>query len=278
MSDTEKKKVGNTHFGKLMAMSNKDNKKVAVSSYLTKFGIPVNINTPLGHFQQVKTDFIFNMFNMLVKLTIKNKEQSVIFEQSLDSIRFLSYNLETYLKNVLQQLIMYNRRRVYSYDIPFKPMHQKISLQTYNFKKEILPKEESKIIYSPYKNLNVFFSGNVDNKIKLLNRYKKVKLKKKDEEIKEKSPIKDNDNKINNNNDSDDSIEEKTQYDINIFKSGDVTRNCKVQIEEKSKKKIELQDLISFLENNDKTPLQRLILQKAYIKMTSPFIKNNVNK
>ena len=100
-----------------------------------------------------------------------------------------------------------------------------------------------------------------------------------DSEKKDNSPIKNTDNKGNsNNNYSDDSIEETTQYDINIYKSGDVTRNCKVPIEEKSKKKIELQDLISFLENNDKTPLQRLILQRAYIKMTSPFIKNNVNK
>lgn len=280
MSDLEKKRVGNGHFARLMAQNNKDNKKGALSSHLTKFGIPVNINTSLAHFQQVKTDFIFNMFNMLIKLTVKNKEQSVTFEQSLDSIRFLSYNLETYLKNVLQQLIMYNRKRAYSYDIPFKPRHQKITLQTYNFKKEILPEEESKIVYSPFKNLNVFFSGNVDNKIQLLNRYKNVKFsKKKDSEKKDNSPIKNTDNKANNNNnDSDDSIEETTQYDINIYKSGDVTRNCKVPIEEKSKKKIELQDLISFLENNDNTPLQRLILQRAYIKMTSPFIKNNVNK
>ena len=37
MSDSEKKRVGNSHFAKLMAQNNKDNKKGALSSHLTKY-------------------------------------------------------------------------------------------------------------------------------------------------------------------------------------------------------------------------------------------------
>ena len=212
---------------------------------------------------QPKTDILFEPHNLSSKLRKKKQEHGISIEPSIDLIKFLNNNLEVYLKNTIQSLIGYSRRRNYSYDIPFKNKLQKTTLLAYNYKNEITSDNKISTKYYPFKKCNIIYFNDNKRKIELIEKYKQFKENKKRNE---RSPVK----QLNKSNDSDESMEDKKEeIEFNIFSNSDVTRNLKIQIPNYKKKMISLQDLISFLETNERTPLHRLILQKAYIKMTT---------
>lgn len=219
----------------------------------------VNFATP----SQPKSDILFEPHNLISKLKKKKQEQGINIEPSIDCIKFLNYNLEVYLKNTLQSLIEYSRKRNYSYDIPFKNKLQKTTVHTYNYKNEISSDNKITTRYYPFKKCNIIYLNDNIGKIDMIEKYKQLKENKKKNE---RSPVK----QLNKSNDSDESMEDKKEeIAFNIFINSDVTRNQKINVPNNKKKKISLQDLISFLEANERTPLHRLILQKAYLKMTT---------
>ena len=106
---------------------------------------------------QPKTDILFEFHNLSSKLRKKKQEHGISIEPSIDLIKFLNNNLEVYLKNTIQSLIGYSRRRNYSYDIPFKNKLQKTTLHAYNYKNEISSDNKISTKYYPFKKCNIIY-------------------------------------------------------------------------------------------------------------------------
>ena len=94
----------------------------------------------------------------------------------------------------------------------------------------------------------------------VLNRYNELKYLKK---IKKK-------NNTNNKNEEDSDSEEENNEKLNylVNNSSDITQNIKLKINHKNV--INLKDYINYLENNDKTNFDKILLHKAYIMQFTP--------
>ena len=260
MSSSDDENKSNYHFfkyrNKLDDYKTKDNSQMIIP----KFRHSINTNIKKSDFEQNKysNQGLFNPQKLMEKFKWKK-----ITEKENETIKFLEIMLKMYLKNNIQKLIEINRRRTYSFDLPnYKEKLKKIPIKCINYKNEIQKNGLTKLIFFPYKTFNIFYNEDVNKKLNLLEEYNSIKKGKK---------IDSNYEKNKNENDSDDSKDE--NYYFNIYNSSDITKNSKRYIIKK-KRKIEIKDFIIFLESNIKTPMHRLLLQKAYIQMTLP--KNNI--
>ena len=268
MSSSDEENKSNYNFfkykNKLDDYKTKDNSQMIIP----KFRHSINTNIKKSDFEQNKysTQGLFNIPKLIKKFKWKKITDSITIEKEEESIKFLEIMLKMYLKNNIQKLIEINRRRTYSFDLPnYKEKLKKIPIKCINYKNEIQKDGSSKLIYFPFKTFNIFYNEDVNKKLNLLEEYDSVKKGKKIE-------IKNEKNKSKNENDSDDSKDENNIYDI--YNSSDITKNSKRYIIHK-KRTIEIKDFIIFLESNIKTPMHRLLLQKAYIQMTLSKINNN---
>ena len=265
MSSSDDENKSNYNFfkyrNKLDDYKTKDNSQMIIP----KFRHSINTNIKKSDFEQNKysTQGLFNIPKLIKKFKWKKITDSITIEKEEESIKFLEIMLKMYLKNNIQKLIEINRRRTYSFDLPnYKEKLKKIPIKCINYKNEIQKNGLTKLIFFPYKTFNIFYNEDVNKKLNLLEEYHSIKKGKK---------IDSNYEKNKNENDSDDSKDE--NYYFNIYNSSDITKNSKRYIIKK-KRKIEIKDFIIFLESNIKTPMHRLLLQKAYIQMTLP--KNNI--
>ena len=139
---------------------------------------------------------------------------------------------------------------------------------------------------------------NVDKKLQLLDKYNSVK---KNIKMEEPSPEKEIERKsLNNNSESDDESDffqknkrkkseeienksintdnnDKSEYQgiLNVHQSHELTNNKLFAFKKYPINKIELKDLVFYLEENQTIPLNKHVLYKAYIDMTTPKNKNN---
>ena len=138
---------------------------------------------------------------------------------------------------------------------------------------------------------------NIDKKLELLDKYNTIKKNKK---IKEKSTKKEIENKSEENSESDESdffkrkkiknseeidnksinsiYNDKNEYQgiLNVYQSHELTSNKLFAFKKFKISKIELKDLIFYLEENQTIPLNKQVLYKAYIDMTIPKDKNEL--
>ena len=270
MSSSDDENKSNYHFfkyrNKLDDYKTKDNSQMIIP----KFRHSINTNIKKSDFEQNKysNQGLFNIPKLIKKFKWKKITDSITIEKEEESIKFLEIMLKMYLKNNIQKLIEINRRRTYSFDLPnYKEKLKKIPINCINYKNEIQKDGSSKLIFFPFKTFNIFYNEDVNKKLNLLEEYNSIKKGKKIE-------IKNEKNKSKDENDSDDSKDEKNIYDI--YNSSDITKNSKKYVIH-NKRKIEIKDFIIFLESNIKTPMHRLLLQKAYIQMTLPKKNDNNN-
>ena len=176
------------------------------------------------------------------------------------TINFLSQSLETYILNIIQRLIEINRKNNYSYNFPFKKNKKKIFIQTYNINKKFIGPKNIKYEYNAKKLFTIFYPHDINENLNILNRYNELKYLKK---IKKK-------NNTNNKNEEDSDSEEENNEKLNylVNNSSDITQNIKLKINHKNV--INLKDYINYLENNDKTNFDKILLHKAYIMQFTP--------
>lgn len=238
-------------------------------------------------------DCILN-YNIFHKLIAKYKHKEKIpINTSIEAIKFLNNSLKEYLKNIIQQLIEYHRRRTYSNNIIFSK-HNKIISYGINVLRDPDPNINNKKnqFYSP-KNLNLMCTINVDKKLRLLKQYNALKNNKAYESDNEedkkdmKNKGDDENGNIQKNDDGSDSSEcdffpkknRKNSDDINddkkgyqgimnVYQSHELTTNKKFPIKKNKIGHIELKDLIHFLEENQTVPFNKKLLFRAYTEMT----------
>lgn len=236
-------------------------------------------------------DIIFNLEN-LYKLT-KSYEtiENITIEKSNETKEFLNNALKEYLKNIIQKLIEYNRRRTYSKYFSFSKQNKIISYGI-NVQRDPNPSiNAKKNKFFPQKNLDLICTINVDKKLDLLNKHKalikKTKYKKDDKEddkiINDEKEIgkpgegsdsdeeydffqkdkKKRSKEINNNNNNKEYL-----GIMNVYQSHELTTNKKMNFKKFNKGRIELKDLVNYLEDNQTIPLNKVLLYKAYTTMT----------
>ena len=238
-----------------------------------------------------------NVINTIF-INFQNKE-SIIFIHPNQQLKLLNNSLKTYLKNIIQELIEHNRRRIYSKYL-FFPKHCRIISYGVNVRRDpdpVINEKKNKLF--PGKNLTLMRTINVDKKLELLDKYNAIKKNKK---IEEPSPEKEVENKsLNNNSESDEELDffqknkrknseeienksintdnnDKIEYQgiLNVHQSHELTNNKLFAFKKFKMGKIELKDLIFYLEENQAISLNKQILYKAYIEMTMP--KNQSNR
>ena len=211
----------------------------------------------------------------------------------------MNNSLKTYLKNIIQELIEHNRRRIYSKYL-FFPKHCRIISYGVNVRRDpdpVINEKKNKLF--PSKNLTLMRTINVDKKLELLDKYNAIKKNKK---IEEPSPEKEVENKsLNNNSESDEELDffqknkrknseeienksintdnnDKIEYQgiLNVHQSHELTNNKLFAFKKFKMGKIELKDLIFYLEENQAISMNKQVLYKAYIEMTMP--KNQSNR
>ena len=241
---------------------------------------------------QNSKDFILNM-DILNELMLRyNIKESVSIDASNEAKKFLNNSLKEYLKNIIQQLIEYNRRRTYSNNIIFTK-HNKIISYGINVLRDSNPNTNAKKNkFFPTKKLNLMCTINVDKKLNLLNRYNALKNNKKyesDNEDEKKDAKNEDDNSEKKNDDGSDSSEcdffqkkeRKNSDDIgdnkkgyqgimNVYQSHELTTNKNISFIKHRMGHVELKDLIYYLEENQMIPSNKKILFKAYTEMTLP--------
>ena len=227
------------------------------------------------------------------------KKESLLFIHPNQQLKLLNNSLKTYLKNIIQELIEHNRRRIYSKYL-FFPKHCRIISYGVNVRRDpdpVINEKKNKLF--PSKNLTLMRTINVDKKLELLDKYNAIKKNKK---IEEPSPEKEVENKsLNNNSESDEELDffqknkrknseeienksintdnnDKIEYQgiLNVHQSHELTNNKLFAFKKFKMGKIELKDLIFYLEENQAISLNKQILYKAYIEMTMP--KNQSNR
>ena len=226
------------------------------------------------------------------------KKESLLFLHPNQQLKLLNNSLKTYLKNIIQELIEHNRRRIYSKYL-FFPKHCRIISYGVNVRRDpdpVINEKKNKLF--PSKNLTLMRTINVDKKLELLDKYNATKKNKK---IEEPSPEKEVENKsLNNNSESDEELDffqknkrknseeienksintdnnDKSEYQgiLNVHQSHELTNNKLFAFKKYPINKIELKDLVFYLEENQTIPLNKHVLYKAYIDMTTPKNKNN---
>ena len=241
----------------------KNNLQIFKQPYNLK-GLTKNNNNYNSYFQNkiinLNNETIFNLNNLKNKIIEINKKQSVNIDMTDSTIKFLSQSLETYILNIIQRLIEINRKNNYSYNFPFKKKKKKIFIQTYNINKKFIGPKNIKYEYNAKKLFTIFYPHDINENLNVLNRYNELKYLKK---IKKK-------NNTNNKNEEDSDSEEENNEKLNylVNNSSDITQNIKLKINHKNV--ITLKDYINYIENNDKTNFDKILLHKAYIMQFTP--------
>ena len=242
-------------------------------------------------------DFILNpdiLNDIFQKFQIKEK---VSFINASQSLKLLDTSLKIYLKNIIQELIEHNRRRTYSKYL-FFPKNIRIISYGINVQRDpdpVINDKKNKLF--PQKSLTLMRTMNIDKKLELLDKYNSLKKNKK---IKEPSPQKEIENKSEENSESDESDffkrkkikksedvdnksinsinNDKNEYQgiLNVYQSHELTSNKLFAFKKFKMGKVELKDLIFYLEENQTIPLNKQVLYKAYIDMTTPKNKNEM--
>ena len=240
-------------------------------------------------------DFILNpdiLNDIFQKFQIKEK---VSFINASQSLKLLDTSLKIYLKNIIQELIEHNRRRTYSKYL-FFPKNIRVITYGINVQRDpdpVVNDKKNKLF--PQKSLTLMRTMNIDKKLELLDKYNTLKKNKK---IKEPSPQKEIENKSEENSESDESdffkrkkikksenidnksinsiYNDKNEYQgiLNVYQSHELTSNKLFAFKKFKMGKIELKDLIFYLEENQTIPLNKQVLYRAYIDMTTPKNKN----
>ena len=246
-----------------------------------------------------------NSKNIILNMNILNeifqnfqKTENISFTNANQAIKLLDNSLKIYLKNIIQELIEHNRRRTYSNYIFFSK-HNRIISYGINVQRDpdpVINEKKNKLF--PQKNLKLMRTLNIDKKLELLDQYNSIKQNKKIEKI---SPQKELDNKSEENsensesdffqrnkrkksNDIDNQSNKSNSFDndqneyqgiLNVHQSHELTSNKLYAFKKYKMNKVELKDLIFYLEENQTIPLNKQVLYKAYINMTIP--KNNIN-
>jgi hypothetical protein len=237
-------------------------------------------------------EIIINL-NILQELILCfNKKENIKMNISNEAIKFLNNSLKEYLKNIIQKLIENNRRRTYSRYFTFNKQNKIISYGI-NVQRDINPLiNAKKNKFFPQKSLSLICTINVDKKLNLLNQYNAIKLNKKYKNEEEDDDDKNNIKKFNDKDspkkdDGSDSSEcdffqkeqrkssediesNKKQYEgiMNVYQSHELTTNKNIPIKKNKKNRIELKDLIYYLEENQTIPWNKNILYEAYTEMT----------
>ena len=240
-------------------------------------------------------DIIFN-FENLFKLTKRYEMfESIAIDISNETKEFLNNALKEYLKNVIQKLIESNRRRTYSKYFSFSKQNKIISYGI-NVQRDPNPSiNAKKNKFYPQKNLDLICTINVDKKLDLLNQHnvlvKKRKYNKDEEEedkiINDEKNDEKEDGKPGEGSDSDEEYDffqkdkKKRSKEINnnnnnkeylgimnVYQSHELTTNKKMNFKKFNKGRIELKDLVNYLEENQTVPLNKILLYKAYTEMT----------
>ena len=247
-----------------------------------------------------------NSKNIILNMNILNeifqnfqKTENISFTYANQVIKLLDNSLKIYLKNIIQELIEHNRRRTYSNYIFFSK-HNRIISYGINVQRDpdpVINEKKNKLF--PQKNLKLMRTLNIDKKLDLLDKYNSIKQNKKIEKI---SPQKELDNKSeensensesdffqrnkrkknndndNNSNKSNSIDDDQNEYQgiLNVHQSHELTSNKLYAFKKYKMSKVELKDLIFYLEENQTIPLNKQVLYKAYIDMTMP--KNNVKQ
>ena len=247
-----------------------------------------------------------NSKNIILNINILNeifqnfqKTENISFTNANQVIKLLDNSLKIYLKNIIQELIEHNRRRTYSNYIFFSK-HNRIISYGINVQRDpdpVINEKKNKLF--PQKNLKLMRTLNIDKKLDLLDKYNSIKQNKKIEKI---SPQKELDNKseensensesdffqrnkrkknndnenMSNKSNSIDNDQNEYQGILNVHQSHELTSNKLYAFKKYKMSKVELKDLIFYLEDNQTIPLNKQVLYKAYIDMTMP--KNNVKQ
>ena len=228
---------------------------------------------------------IFKMFQIL------QKKENINLINANQSIKLLNNSLKIYLQNIIQELIQHNRRRNYSKYILFSK-HSRIISYNINVQRDpnpIINEKKNKLFHK--KNLTLMRTINVDKKLDLLDKYNSIKNnkeikglspeKEKEEKIEENSESNDDDDDFfqkkkrkkseeqsNNKNDSDNDDKKEYQGILNVHQSHELTSNKLHAFKKFKMGKIELKDLVFYLEDNQTIPLNKQLLYKAYTEMT----------
>ena len=226
------------------------------------------------------------------------KKEKITFIDPPKELKLLDDSLKIYLKNIIQELIEHNRRRTYSKYLIF-PKHFRIISYGINVQRDpdpVINEKKNKLF--PKKNITLMRTINVDKKLQLLDKYNSVK---KNIKMEEPSPEKEIERKsLNNNSESDDESDffqknkrknseeienksintdnnDKSEYQgiLNVHQSHELTNNKLFAFKKYPINKIELKDLVFYLEENQTIPLNKHVLYKAYIDMTTSKNKNN---
>ena len=226
------------------------------------------------------------------------KKEKVTFVDPPKELKLLDDSLKIYLKNIIQELIEHNRRRTYSKYL-FFPKHFRIISYGINVQRDPDPviNEKKNKLFSK-KNITLMKTINVDKKLKLLDKYNAIKKNKK---IEEPSPEEEIEKKsLDNNSENDDESDffqknkrknsedienksintdnnDKSEYQgiLNVHQSHELTNNKLFAFKKYPINKIELKDLIFYLEENQTIPRNKQVLYRAYIDMTMPKKQNN---
>ena len=232
-------------------------------------------------------EFIINEQNMGQIIKRFNITKNVKLNDSPEAIRFLNNSLKEYLKNIIQDLIEYHRRRTYSKYIPFKNQNKIISygINVQRDPDPIINAKKNKF-FAP-KNLDLICTINTDKKLELLNKYNAVKNNKtyqnKEDDEEEKNDNNDVEKKEEDSEssecnffqkekrkDSDANKDNKKEHQgiMNVFQSHELTTNKKLGFKNNITSRIELKDLVNYLEDNQTVPMNKKLLFDAYTEMT----------
>lgn len=229
-------------------------------------GLTKNNNNYNSYFQNININLnketIFNINNLNNKIKDINKKQNVNIYITDSIIKFLSQNLETYILNIIQRLIEINRKNNYSNNFPFKKKKKKIFIQTYNINKKFIGPKNIKYEYNAKKLFTIFYPHDINENLNILNRYNKLKY------IKKHKLLENNFNNKQKEDDSDSEEENNEKLNYLVNNSSDITQNIRLKINHKNV--INLKDYINYLENNDKTNFDKILLHKAYILQFTP--------
>ena len=238
-----------------------------------------------------------NAFEKLVQ-NFQNKEK-ITFNNPNLIIKLLDNSLKIYFQNIIQELIEHHRRRTYSNYLSF-PKHNRIISYGINVQRDPDPNiNEKKNKLFPQKNLKLMRTINVDKKLDLLDKYNAIKKNKKIEDISPQKEIENQSEENSENSESDffqrnrikkaDEIDNKSiksnnselndqddyQGILNVHQSHELTSNKLYAFKKYKMSKVELKDLIFYLEENQTIPLNKQVLYKAYIDLTIPKLNNN---
>ena len=229
------------------------------------------------------------------------KTENISFINPNQVIKLLDNSLKIYLKNIIQELIEHNRRRTYSNYILFSKHNRIISfgINVQRAPDPVINDKKNKLF--PQKNLKLMRTLNIDKKLELLDQYNSIKKNKQTGEI---SPQKEIENKSEENsensesdffqrnkrkksNDIDNQSNKSNSFDndqneyqgiLNVHQSHELTSNKLYAFKKYKMNKVELKDLIFYLEENQTIPLNKQLLYKAYIDMTIPKNNNNIKQ